>query len=787
MPLVSQTLPNLLGGISQQPVVVRNNTQCEAQDNALPSPTLGLTQKPPLEQVKVLSANPVSRPFMHWINRDTAERYVVFIKNASIQVFDLAGNAKTVNTPDGVDYISQYGDMADNLSAITVADYTFIVNKQRTVAMASAEARHDTRYFSNAFWVKSSVSGLSYTARVAGVDYTVVAATNDSQSLALQLRNAINAAYGTTGITGGIWGNLVWLNYDGGQTPPPALTVKDPQGNNAIQVLKDEVKQFSDLPPQMLVGKMIKVIGTDGESAGDYYVMITKESDGTTGHGSIWEETYYADASGAVRGFNASTMPHILVRESNGTFTFKKATWDKRNVGDTTSVPNPSFVGRTISDIFFYRNRLGMCAGDNTVLSRAGDFFNFWPETARDVRDSDPIDTSVSHNKSTLIKHAVPFDRSLMLLSDQSQFNLTADGALTHETARIDVATDYETSALCKPEGAGQNLYFTSERGTYAALWEYFVTDQGNGTSANDITSHVSKLIPAGTRVIAASVNDDFIVVLTDGAKNKLYVYKMAWNGTTKILSSWGTWTLPSTAEVQGVKVIGSVVYMTVKFSATDLSLVKAQLTADTTAINECGYVPHLDRRMIQASGTYDATNDWTTWTLTYNHGNAKSYVVLTDDWGAGKKGAVLLATQPATTTLRVSGNYATGRVYLGLASTFTYTFSPLNVRVQAQDGTTSVVDGRLQIRKVYLACGPTGYLKVTVTPEGREARTYEYGSPINRVTVETPLIEEMVVKIPARGKAPTLNITVTSDSPLPLALLSATWHGEFNKKGKPL
>ena len=37
MALVTKTVPNLLGGVSQQPDTIRFENQCDQQDNAVPS------------------------------------------------------------------------------------------------------------------------------------------------------------------------------------------------------------------------------------------------------------------------------------------------------------------------------------------------------------------------------------------------------------------------------------------------------------------------------------------------------------------------------------------------------------------------------------------------------------------------------------------------------------------------------------------------------------------------------------------------------------------------------
>ena len=80
-------------------------------------------------------------------------------------------------------------------------------------------------------------------------------------------------------------------------------------------------------------------------------------------------------------------MPHALVRRvdvnGNKYFAFETVNWNDRLVGDDTTNPKPSFVDHEISHIFFYRNRMGFLSGQNVVLSKAGDLFNFCNTTVQ--------------------------------------------------------------------------------------------------------------------------------------------------------------------------------------------------------------------------------------------------------------------------------------------------------------------------------------------------------------------------------------------------------------------
>ena len=106
MPLISRTIPNLVQGISQQPEILRLNSQATSQVNGFSSVVEGLKKRPPTTHIAKISSTTIGNAYVHTINRDTSERYIVVVKNCSILVYDIAGNAKTVvNQSDATNYL----------------------------------------------------------------------------------------------------------------------------------------------------------------------------------------------------------------------------------------------------------------------------------------------------------------------------------------------------------------------------------------------------------------------------------------------------------------------------------------------------------------------------------------------------------------------------------------------------------------------------------------------------------------------------------------------------------
>lgn len=144
--LVSKSIPALYGGVSQQPDTLRSDIQLREMVNCWPTIVDGIGKRAPRQHVAKISDAILSDAYIHIINRDVNERYVVVIINGDILVFGMDGRQHAVNWPYGKQYISvPAGSTArDTFAATTVTDYTFIVNKSVTVAQGVKDSDRTT-------------------------------------------------------------------------------------------------------------------------------------------------------------------------------------------------------------------------------------------------------------------------------------------------------------------------------------------------------------------------------------------------------------------------------------------------------------------------------------------------------------------------------------------------------------------------------------------------------------------------------------------------------------------
>ena len=152
MPLLTTSVPNLVQGVSQQPDNLRHPGQAESQTNALSSVVDGLTKRPNTDHVKVLSSGVNNSAKVHVFDRDSANKHLFIFANNSGTVSLIAkdttdgDDVPVTISSDAQAYLNYHpitgGVVPEyHLSTLSVADYTFVANNQKTVEEDSALQR----------------------------------------------------------------------------------------------------------------------------------------------------------------------------------------------------------------------------------------------------------------------------------------------------------------------------------------------------------------------------------------------------------------------------------------------------------------------------------------------------------------------------------------------------------------------------------------------------------------------------------------------------------------------
>ena len=909
--LINQDIKNFVQGISQQPPTLRDPEQLDEQLNGYSSEAGGLQKRPPTMLVSSLARKLTenTKPLVHFIDRDSNEKYIVLFTGNDIKVYDLQGNEKQVTFAEGTKPYIYTEKPRYNLKAITIADYTFICNTFQHTKMSDEVDDNSWDTQGLLVNIKNGQYGRTYKIVINGetvASYETPDGSDKSHTKMINTDAIIEklatplkeAGYGVT--TGSSWlyikksaykavtGEEILLspstspkqqedrfkglsfighyyqwrafptkitrNVDtitlkfpteeniranahdsfasdyaayqkmmeevnrckedkwavthkvitqGAQgldmtgtmnvyTFTYTISTEVPSGNKAYSLINTAVvydgynnqaafgiikstQRFTNLPASAPDGFTVKITGEKGSNTDDYYVRYDAET-------QVWRECVRPGLKNHIKN---NTMPHVLVREADGTFTFKEAEWNAREAGDEDSNPLPSFIDNTINDIFYHRNRLGFLSGENVILTRSADFFNFWMASAMEVQDTDPIDLAVSDNKIATLYHAVPFDAELILFSKDAQFALRSDNILTPKDAYLTPpVTHFGCSLKATPVNAGRNIYFLAERSEFSTVREFFVAaDNTDSKDAQDITSHVPSYLPNGTYKIAPSSVENILMFLTEGDEESMYVYKYLFIDSVRQQASWSRWDLGGT--IYGASFIEDSLYIVIERNDY-LCLERVSFTFNTEDLPSEPYRVLLDckQEVTVPEGGYNELNDETTINVKsfYNdiYEPTKKYAVVTDDG--------TFEEVNADGTVVLNGNYTGKKIICGLMYNFRIALSTIYVKNEGERGVQALLEGRLQLRQLWFNYANSGYFRVKV--EVFDKDTYEYTHTGRTLGTSDSILGKLMFStgkftVPIQSLKTNCKIIVESDAPAPLALIGAGWTGNYVRRTK--
>jgi hypothetical protein len=310
--LVGDSVPMLINGVSQQSEIIRLPTQVTEQINCTSSIVQGLTKRPPTEFVKQLDTNKdFGNAKVHLISRDENEQYIVVVQSGSIRVFDLEGNEHTVELNNNKDYItldSSVDSYPIPLSAFrlhTVADTTFLVNRNTTVLMDENSTSPSNKPHRALIWIKSAkVNKLhnisifapdqSGTGRELNIsvsyapDADVTTNLNHSaQMLARELKNALEQqpAYSSGEDVGkkatDFWkvGTHTNIIYVESLKDDFIIHASNDWSDTYISAIKDTVGGVADLPSRGFPEMRIKVTGDVSDSEQGFWVKFVPDNE----------------------------------------------------------------------------------------------------------------------------------------------------------------------------------------------------------------------------------------------------------------------------------------------------------------------------------------------------------------------------------------------------------------------------------------------------------------------------------------------------------------------------
>lgn len=561
-----------------------------------------------------------------------------------------------------------------------------------------------------------------------------------------------------------------------------SVEVSDGDNGDSLRVIGTTYDTYDKLPSICVHGYKVKILGKDGDSANDYYVQFER-TDESTGIGrGVWRECVGFDE---MITFDASTMPHKLVSEADGTFTLSEIEWGVKEAGDEDSNPTPSFIGNKITDMGLYQNRLVFLSDENCIASRAYDHYDLFSASVIQESDDDPIDTASSDNQITTLQHLIIFNACLMIVSDKAQFLHPADKEFTPNTFSLASKAHFTADTVAAPVASATSAYFPYKYGEFSGVRELKFQEITNSVQADSITMHVKEYIPGSITQIVASIDHDVVLVRSDGAPYSIFVYEWFDQDDTRKQAAWHEWEFPTPIlYISAIKDILYIWYMedtAVRFCTLDLS--------DRDSL-EVDFPIRLDyMEMIQASDSgdyWELEKDISTVQGTWDD------VVVVGGKNSGIEGAAATWSPNDSDTgllipkLAVPNPNGVPWFYVGRRFDTTLTITTPFVR--SNDGTPKTT-GRTTFKFMKFNFANTGYVQIDVAKKFAPTYSTEWSSKVvgssEYLLNSAAPLQDVSIRVPVRGSSDDCTISIRSDSHLPFHILDVDWACNYNEKGR--
>jgi hypothetical protein len=703
--------------------------------------------------------------------------------------YDSEVTACAISSLPSTEYLS--GATADDIELLTINDYTFVLNKDKTVAMKSTTS---AALPNQAFIVISVVAyNSNYTVTLNGTNYThttpanTSGGTTDASTIASALASTLN---GISGITANQVGPGIYVSGTSAFT----ISTTGSAAEEGIYVFQDQINVTGRLPNQCQNGYVVKVYNSDIVDADDMWVEFQTTDNATSGPG-VWEETV---EPGLQFELDEKTLPHQLVRQADGSFKYEAVDWADRLVGDDTTNPLPSFIGQKIKHIFFYRNRLGFLAKENIILSKAGDYFNFFAGSAQLVAADDPIDITATSRNPVNLTYVQTVAVGLVLFSQNEQFLLSTDAdILGPTTAKINTLSNYECDESLEAVSLGTTLGFVSKTLLWSRVYELGNIRKEAPAEANEISNNVAEFIPSD---INSFISSPALSILSFGktGSSTLYQYRFYQVGNERLANTWYKWTLTGNLREQ---FFDETTFYAVCDDGTNVFV----QSYDLTQASEEGFLTLptgektdicLDMFNVNPRRSYDTSTKKTRVYLPYDHISGKTFRILllggyigetiTADESIGLiPDNLTVAGSAGAYYVDVNGDYRGRNLIIGYIYNMSielpkFYFGRTEGKQHVTDSTADLIIHRLKVNTGL--SGPVTYsVDITGRSDWQNVVNVTLPNTYNLGNVNLSASAEHIIPIFQRNT--NLKITIKGDTAFPVSLNSMSWEGNYNTR----
>ena len=376
--------------------------------------------------------------------------------------------------------------------------------------------------------------------------------------------------------------------------------------NDLMRVMQSSVNDVQNLPNQCKHGYIVKVSNALRAEEDDYYLKFEGQND-KDGNGS-WTECAKSGITTTL-----TNMPLVIQRTATTTFTVKQFTYGTRDVGDTFTNPMPTFVGKRINKVLFFRNRLAFLSGENVITSRPGTLGepNFFIETALSVSVADPVDISAASMFPSDLFDGIEINAGLLVFSTNQQFLLASDDTVFNpDTAKLRSISTFNYNEKIAPISLGTTVAYIDNSGKFSRFNEMANTAREGEPNIVEVSKVVPTLLPNDIDLLTNS-RENSIVLMGKTGTSTVFGYKYFQTADKRVQASWFKWQLNKPLIYHFI-INDEYFFLDSDYFLQSIRLVQSD-TDPSIVQDNVNFLLHVDNHTTISGGSYSPTTNATT------------------------------------------------------------------------------------------------------------------------------------------------------------------------------
>lgn len=326
-----------------------------------------------------------------------------------------------------------------------------------------------------------------------------------------------------------------------------AISASDDADNSLIRAVCNEVRSTTDVTAQHWYGKVVK-IKPSGASDALYLHAVKKDSAQTGTYGDVtWVEGpgkkhtvtsglfMFIITGGAAYLASSATWLNTITAGDH-------PTWAESACGDDDSSKMPFFVGRQVTMLTTFQERLVIGCGSVAAISASKDYLNFFRKTTLSVLADDPFEVAPSDGFADVLRFSVLFDKDLVMFGDKRQYGISGNAVLTPTGANMSPRASIPDTTKAQPVAHNGLIFYAQpgEKASSAHQMEVGQTD--DSIQSFTISSQLSKYLLGMPVQLEINSKPDMLFVRTSEYGDRIFCFTYFDTQQGRKQDAWYEW-----------------------------------------------------------------------------------------------------------------------------------------------------------------------------------------------------------------------------------------------------